>query len=852
MKKAHTLATGALLALTGAAGYAAGPDAIGPGAYDRLSTDVASNTIVVWWGQDATQAMRTAAITAIDGSVFATDDEGAQILSVGIGLSQARVLLEQFPSTIISTVESTDAFIGNQFGLDSHMLEVLTIPSDASRAVLVPVILDGGVYTLELTPRSVRSDDFQLLVEQEDGSLVEIEAPASNTFRGRIVEMPGSMVAASVDDDGLTATIVLDNDLDAGWFIQPLNDVVDGAPSNVHVVYDSQATQASEGVCGGALLPDNPVVGIGAQQGNTQRGLITAEIAYDADFQFYQQNGSSTTNTTNDINNIQNAVNVIYERDTGVTFIITQIIIRTSSGSNPYTTNDPGGLLDQFRSYWLSNHGNIQRDLAHLMTGRNLSGSVIGVAWLSSVCTSFGYGLSQSRFTGNFNSRVALTAHEIGHNFSAGHCSGGGCFIMCAGLGGCGGIGLPNFGTSSSNTISNYAAGRPCLDSGPPPNQPPTVQVVLPFNGTTVDEGTTLTYSAIADDPEQGDIGDDLIWSSNLDGVFGTGNTFPYAGLSAGTHTITASVTDNGGLSDSDAVTVIVNSVGGGSPPDRPARPTVQDLGGGTARVNWTDLPNETSWDVRRQEKVGGVWMNTTIIANNLPQDTVTYDDSPGFGTWRYAVRASNSAGNSSWSQWRGVNLIDSNNQPPDRPARPTVQDLGSGTARVNWTDLPNETSWDVRRQEKVGGVWTNTTVIANNLPQDTVTYDDSPGFGTWRYSVRARNSAGNSSWSQWRGINLQDPSPPSAPTNMSATNIGGGQVMLSWIDTSSNEWRFQLQRQQRIGGAWVNQGVIAQPGANVESYTDAPGSGQFRYRVRARNGAGSSAWTSWAGLTLP
>jgi metallopeptidase family M12-like protein len=746
MKKAHTLAAGALLALTGAAGYAAGPDAIGPGAYDRLSTDFASNTIVVWWGQDATQAMRTAAISAIDGSVVATDDEGAQILSVGVGLSQARVLLEQFPSNIISTVESTDAFVGNQFELDAHMLEVLTVPANTGEAMLIPVVLDGGVYTLELIPRSVRSDDFQLLVEQEDGSLLEIEAPPSNTFRGRVVEMPGSDLAASINANGLTATILLNDELESGWFIEPLNEVVDGAPSDVYVVYDGAASRETASVCGGALIPDNPVVGIGAQQGGTQRGLLTAEMAYDADFQFYQQNGSSTTNTTNDINNIQNAVNVIYERDTGVTFVITQIIIRTSSGSNPYTTNDPGGLLDQFRSQWLNNHGGVQRDLAHLMTGRNLNGGVIGVAWLSGVCTSFGYGLSQSRFTGNFNMRVALTAHEVGHNFSAGHCSGGGCFIMCASINGCSGIGLPNFGTSSSNSISNYAAGRPCLDSGPPPNQPPTVQVTTPINNSTVNEGSNVLFSAIADDPEQGNVGADLVWSSNLDGVFATGNVFNYAGLSAGTHTITASVTDNGGLSDSDSVTLNVNGGGGGSA--------------------------------------------------------------------------------------------------PDQPARPTTQDLGNGTARINWVDLPNETEWDVQREEKTGGVWTNRTTVASGLPQDTVTYDDPAGFGIWRYRIRARNSAGNSPWSAWRFRRLRDPNPPTAPTGMSATDLGGGQAQLAWTDTSDSEFRFQVQRQEKIAGTWTNQGIIAQLPENSESYTDAPGAGVYRYRVRARNTSGFSSWT--------
>ena len=749
MKKAHTLAAGALLALTGAAGYAAGPDAIGAGAYDRLSEDFASNTIVVWWGEDATPAMRTAAIAAVDGAVVATDEEDAQVLSVGIGLSQARVLLEQFPSNIISTVESTDAFVGNQFELDAQMLEVLTVPANTGETVLIPVILDGGVYTLELSPRSVRSDDFKLLVEQGDGSLVEIEAPQSNTFRGRIVEMPGSDVAASIDDKGLTATILLDDDLESGYFIQPLNDVVDGAPSDVYVVYDGGASRETDAICGGAVAHDNPVIGIGAQSGGTQRGLLTAEMAYDADFQFYQQNGSNSTTTTNDIQNIQNAVNVVYERDVGVTFVITQIVIRTSSGSNPYTTNDPGTLLDQFRSEWLSNQGGIQRDLAHLMTGRNMSGSVIGIAWLSGVCTSFGYGVSQSRFTSNFNMRVALTAHEVGHNFSAGHCSGGSCHIMCASINGCGGIGLPNFGTASSNDIANYAAGRPCLDSGPPPNQPPSVQVTTPTNNTTVDEGTSLLYSALANDPEQGDVGADLIWSSSRDGVFGTGNVFNYAGLSAGTHTVTASVTDNGGLSDSDSVTVIVNSTGGGSP--------------------------------------------------------------------------------------------------PDKPARPTTVDLGDGTARINWVDLPNETSWDVQREEKTGGVWTNRTTVASGLPQDTVTYDDPAGFGTWRYRIRARNSAGNSPWSAWRLRKLKDPNPPTAPTGMSATDLGGGQAQLAWTDTSDSEAKFQIQRQEKISGVWTNQGIIAQPPANTESYLDSPGAGSYRYRVRARNSSGVSSWTPFS-----
>ena len=51
-----------------------------------------------------------------------------------------------------------------------------------------------------------------------------------------------------------------------------------------------------------------------------------------------------------------------------------------------------------------------------------------------------------------------------------------------------------------------------------------------------------------------------LSWRSNIDGVIGSGATFSTSTLSEGTHTITASVTENGGLPGSEAITVTVVS----------------------------------------------------------------------------------------------------------------------------------------------------------------------------------------------------------------------------------------------------------------------------------------------------
>jgi hypothetical protein len=70
--------------------------------------------------------------------------------------------------------------------------------------------------------------------------------------------------------------------------------------------------------------------------------------------------------------------------------------------------------------------------------------------------------------------------------------------------------------------------------------------------------GTAVTLSATASDLEDGNLSASIVWTSNIDGQIATGSS-SWAWLSIGTHTITASVTDSAGVSDSESVTVVVN-----------------------------------------------------------------------------------------------------------------------------------------------------------------------------------------------------------------------------------------------------------------------------------------------------
>jgi hypothetical protein len=93
-----------------------------------------------------------------------------------------------------------------------------------------------------------------------------------------------------------------------------------------------------------------------------------------------------------------------------------------------------------------------------------------------------------------------------------------------------------------------------------PSNVAPTVTITAPASGSTFEEGTAVTFTATASDTEDGDLTAAIAWSSDLDGALGTGGTLNLSTLTVGTHTITASATDSGGLTGTDTITVEITA----------------------------------------------------------------------------------------------------------------------------------------------------------------------------------------------------------------------------------------------------------------------------------------------------
>lgn len=379
----------------------------------------------------------------------------------------------------VTTVADPTVRFLTALGVADAEFQVLEVPTTVT-AVDVPILLDDAQRVLRLWPHDVRADDFRLIAAEGHVETL-LPSPPSVTLRGKVLGEPASAVAGSIVDGRLEAIVRHDDRL---FGVQPL----DGLGPGVHAVYQTDDLLPTDATCG---VPDGPT-SIANFLHRTRQAIgtlgFTSELAIDADYEYYQLNGSSTTNTQNDVTNVINAMDGIYGSQFDMDHVITTIIVRSSS-NDPYSANGASALLSQFQTHWANNQTAVVRDAAHLFTGRNITGSTIGIANGSSVCSGAAYALSQSRYTGNFSARIALTAHEIGHTMNAYHCnSSPPCRIMCSSLGGCGSI--SSFGPLSVSSIIDFRNSRDCFDV----SSPPIVNSVSPMS-TQALEGDRLTLT---------------------------------------------------------------------------------------------------------------------------------------------------------------------------------------------------------------------------------------------------------------------------------------------------------------------------------------------------------------------
>lgn len=371
------------------------------------------------------------------------------------------------------------------------------------------VELDGTNETVHLEPHSLRSPDFKLFV-QRGGALVEEASPPPATWRGHVRGRPGSTVTAAIHDGEMAAVVNLPGG--PAWVVESLRRPVPHSPKGTHAIFRADAALPVAGRCsvnspeielgaapavnpkGPARVPTEPALAVGPTAAAAPVNFYYAEIAFDTDVEYYF---GSVQATMAHIEALINAVDAIYARDVQIGYLVTAIIIRTQE-PDPYTTDDSEGLLDEFAGHWNSQMGSVRRDVAHLLTGRDLDGAgpAIGIGSLDTICNvpSQAYGLSGNYIVivPGFTREVITMAHELGHGWGANHCGVTECGIMAQ----TGSLLQDYFGDiSRAEIISHRTAYPQCLVNG-------LIyvdwQAVSPFWGTALHPFRTVLEGANA------------------------------------------------------------------------------------------------------------------------------------------------------------------------------------------------------------------------------------------------------------------------------------------------------------------------------------------------------------------
>jgi fibronectin type 3 domain-containing protein len=267
--------------------------------------------------------------------------------------------------------------------------------------------------------------------------------------------------------------------------------------------------------------------------------------------------------------------------------------------------------------------------------------------------------------------------------------------------------------------------------------------------------------------------------------------------------------------------------------------------------VNLGNPANEIGFRIQRATVGKGGSPGAYAQIGSALANATSYTDTTAdtVSTYSYQVVAFNAAGSSTSAPVTVGPLA-------GPPAAPTglAATLQSGPqVGLTWTDnATNETGFVVERAVGAGPFSTLATV-GPRTNTGSVSYADATvtAGNTYAYRVKAVNGAGSSAYSNTASVSV--PSPPAAPSGLTATLQPGPQVGLTWTDNATNETGFVVERAVGAGafstlatvGPRINTGSVSYVDTTVTT------GNTYAYRVKAVNGAGSSAYSNTASVSL-
>jgi hypothetical protein len=295
----------------------------------------------------------------------------------------------------------------------------------------------AGTFEILLAPHDVRAEEYRAVEVLEGGETRELPRAPARTFKGTLAGAVGSQARFTIDHETVEGMVIAGGEK---FFVESAARYSRQAASDDFLFYrESDVVGGNPAACAVQTLAGRVSSKLEASADDGGQPAAPplspkrqADVATEADFEYYQASGSNATTANNEILSIMNQVDGVYQAETGLTFkVIFQRVWATAA--DPYDAQTLSGLLDQVRVVYANTPpaGSENRDLVHMWTGRDLDGFQTGLAYSEVtsggvttrgvVCRfpQFAVGVSEKLNTAP--QKYVVTAHEIGHNFSATH-----------------------------------------------------------------------------------------------------------------------------------------------------------------------------------------------------------------------------------------------------------------------------------------------------------------------------------------------------------------------------------------------------------------------------------------------
>ncbi|MEZ4940770.1 MAG: PKD domain-containing protein [Saprospiraceae bacterium] len=415
--------------------------------------------------------------------------------------------------------------------------------------------LGDKTLNLQLEPSRILAPDYHLVISSDAG-LEKQTRSDHRAFKGTETGS-GGMVRLTLDKNFMHGFIQLADDT---YFIEPLWYHMPDADPDLFLFYPERAVIPNQDA-GCLVLAAEETQEHGKfdfiKPGSQAESMACyeLEIAIASDKSMHTKYGSVIAVENHNIavlNDAEGLYSGSFIHDITF-FIVTQFVV---TGTDPWTSStDAGVLLGSFRSWGNGGGFGVSFDNGELWTNRNFDGSTVGIAYLGGLCNNNRYHCLQD-YTSNSTSLRNMTAHEIGHNFTATHdnCpTGGPQYVMCPFVNS-----STQWSSNSENQINGYITqkiNQGCLEpcgGNPPleadfdwsPNQP-CEDVPVQFTDLSSGNISSRTWSFPGGSPP----------SSNQ-----TNPTVTY--FSPGTYTVSLTLNGTGGpVTESKQITVLAKPV---------------------------------------------------------------------------------------------------------------------------------------------------------------------------------------------------------------------------------------------------------------------------------------------------